>query len=332
MARAESAITGKAILVTGAGGFIGSHLVERLVALGARPRALVRYTSRGDAGWLTGSPAAKHVQIVRADITDRMAVGRAVDGCEIVIHLAALIGIPYSYEAPASYVRTNVEGTLALLEAARVAGVSRFVHTSTSEVYGSARYAPIDEGHPLQAQSPYSATKIAADKLVESFHYAFGLPAVIIRPFNTYGPRQSARAVVPTIITQTLRDGSVELGNVSPTRDLTYVADTVDGFVRACTADRVEGEVIHLGTGVEESIGDLAARIGRVLGRTIDVRVTGERTRPRGSEVDRLCADTTRARDLLGWSPAHTLDQGLRLTVDWIREHLHEYRTSGYAV
>jgi dTDP-glucose 4,6-dehydratase len=332
MAPAESPLSGKTVLVTGAGGFIGSHLTERLVALGARTRALVRYTSRGDAGWLTGSLAARDVEIFRADITDRAMVDRAMAGADVVLHLAALIGIPYSYDAPSSYVRTNVEGTVTLLEAARAAGVRRVIQTSTSEVYGTARHVPIDEEHPLQAQSPYSASKIAADKFAESFHRAFGLPVVTVRPFNTYGPRQSARAVIPTIITQALKGAMVELGNVTATRDLTYIDDTVDGFVRACTADAAIGLVINLGTGVEVSIAELVQRIGGILGQAIQVRVADERVRPSASEVDRLCAANDRARTLLGWTPVQSLDEGLRKTIAWIRDNASQYTTAGYAV
>src|SRR5438270_1319427 len=226
-------VSGKTVLVTGAGGFIGSHLTERLVALGARVRALVRYSSTGTWGWLDSSPVKRDIEVIAGDVADRDSVRRAVQGTEVVFHLAALVGIPYSYEAPRSYVRTNIEGTLNLLQAALDTGVHRFVHTSTSEVYGTARYVPIDEAHPLQAQSPYSATKIGADKLAETFHLSFGLPVVVVRPFNTYGPRQSARAVVPTIISQCLAGSQVKLGNLTPTRDLNFVTDTAEAFVKA---------------------------------------------------------------------------------------------------
>ncbi|MBZ5557433.1 MAG: GDP-mannose 4,6-dehydratase [Acidobacteriia bacterium] len=325
-------LANKTVLVTGAAGFIGSHLTERLVALGARTRILVRYTSRGDCGWLTGTPAAAGVEVFRADLGDRRVIANALRGADVVLHLAALIGIPYSYEAPSSYVRTNVEGTMNLLEAARDAGVSRFVHTSTSEVYGTAQSIPIGEDHPLCAQSPYAASKIAADKFAESFNRAFGLPVVTVRPFNTYGPRQSARAVVPTIVLQALDGGPVKLGNVTPTRDMIYVDDTVDGFIRAAGADAAVGSVINLGTGREISIRDLAAAIGRVVGRPLDLRVEEPRVRVPGSEVERLCASTSRARSLLQWEAATPLEEGLRRTVEWIRAHRHEYKVDGYAV
>jgi len=227
---------GKRVLVTGAGGFIGSHLTERLAQLGAKTRALVHYHASGSWGWLDGSPYQDEIEVVAGDVCDQESVRQAVEGREVVFHLAALIAIPYSYHAPKSYVRTNVEGTLHVLQAAREFGVARLIHTSTSEVYGTARYTPIDEAHPLQAQSPYAAAKIGADKLVESFHLSYSLPVVILRPFNTFGPRQSARAVVPTIIAQCLADSKVRLGNLSPTRDLTYVTDTIEGFVQAAEA------------------------------------------------------------------------------------------------
>jgi dTDP-glucose 4,6-dehydratase len=323
---------GKSVLVTGAGGFIGSHLTERLVLLGARTRVLLRYTSRGDLGWLTGTSVAAELEVFRADLSDHAVIARAMRGVDVVMHLAALIGIPYSYEAPASYARTNVDGTMNLLEAARDAGVSRFVHTSTSEVYGTARYVPIDEDHPLQAQSPYAASKIAADKFVESFHHAFGLPAVTVRPFNTYGPRQSLRAIVPTIIAQALDGGRIELGNVTPTRDLTFVADIVEGFVRAACSDAAVGTVVNLGTGREISIGELAEVIGRLVGRPIDIQADAQRMRPPASEVQQLCASTARAGEVLGWAPATSIEDGLARTIEWIRENQHQYQAARYVV
>lgn len=324
--------SGRRVLVTGAGGFIGSHLSERLVELGAEVRALVRYTSTGTAGWLDASPYRRDIEVISADITDREMVGRAVRGAEVVFHLAALIGIPYSYHAPESYVRTNVEGTLVVLQSALAAGVARVVHTSTSEVYGTARRVPIDEDHPLQAQSPYSATKIAADKLAESFHLSFGLPVTIVRPFNTYGPRQSARAVIPTIITQCLTQDAVRLGNLYPTRDLTYVADTVEGFIRAAGCPDAVGATINLGSGREISVGDLARLIAGLVGRPVAVETQEERVRPASSEVERLLADTSRARTLLGWEPQVSLSEGLRRTIDWVSLHLDRYRVGEYAV
>lgn len=324
--------SGRRVLVTGAGGFIGSHLAERLVELGAEVRALVRYTSMGSAGWLDTSPYRREMEIIRADITDREMVGRAVRGTEVVFHLAALIGIPYSYHAPESYVRTNVEGTLVVLQAALACDVGRVVHTSTSEVYGTARRVPIDEDHPLQAQSPYSATKIAADKLAESFHLSFGLPVTTLRPFNTYGPRQSARAVIPAIITQCLTGDVVRLGSLHPTRDLTYVADTVEGFIRAAQCVEAAGATINVGSGQETSIGDLARMITELAGRPVAIETQEERVRPATSEVERLLADNRRARALLGWTPQTSLTDGLQRTIEWLSEHLDRYRVGEYAI
>lgn len=323
---------GKSVLVTGAGGFIGSHLTEELVRAGAQVRALVHYNALGTWGWLDSSPLKGEVEVVAGDIIDRDSVKQAVLGREVVFHLAALIAIPYSYRAPSSYVRTNVEGTLNVLQAARDLGVSRLVHTSTSEVYGTARYAPIDEAHPLQGQSPYSASKIGADKLAEAFHLSFGLPVVTVRPFNTFGPRQSARAVIPTIITQCLSGDSVRLGNLSPTRDLNFVANTVDGFLRAGEAAEVEGRTINLGSNREISIGDLAHLIAKMTGRSVRIESEGRRLRPEKSEVGRLLADNRLAGELLGWQPAVSLEEGLELTIAWMREHLSGYRPGAYSV
>ena len=322
----------KRVLVTGAGGFIGSHLVERLVSLGARTSAFVRYSSAGSWGWLDQSPVKDDVEVVAGDIRDQDSTQRAVEGMEIVFHLAALIAIPYSYHAPLSYVRTNVEGTLNVLQSAIRNDVSLVVHTSTSEVYGTARSVPINESHPLQGQSPYSATKIGADKIAESFNLAFGLPVVTVRPFNTYGPRQSARAVIPTIVTQALANEPIRLGNISPTRDLNYVADTVEGFIKAAESPKAVGEVINLGTGREISIGELAATIVRTLGTDLPVISDRERVRPEGSEVERLCADANKARKLLGWEPTHTLEEGLSRTIEWIRENNERYRPGVYTI
>jgi NAD dependent epimerase/dehydratase len=323
---------GKQVLVTGAGGFIGSHLAERLVEEGARVRALVHYNSLGSWGWLQDAPRRGDMDVRAGDIVDRDGVQHAMEGVECVFHLAALIGIPYSYHAPEAYVRTNVVGTLNVLQAARALGVGRVVHTSTSEAYGTARYVPIDEKHPLQGQSPYSATKIGADKLVESYHLSFGSPVVTVRPFNTFGPRQSARAVIPTIIAQALAGRPVKLGNLHPTRDLNYVANTVDGFVRAGEAPGALGGTFNLGTGREISVGDLAALIGRLAGRPLQVEGEPSRLRPEGSEVERLLADATRARDVLGWTPAVSLEEGLTRTIEWLSRHQHLYRADVYTV
>ena len=332
MAGSDLSWVDKKMLVTGAGGFIGSHLAERLVQLGARTRAFVHYNSIGTWGWLDHSPLKAEIEIIAGDISDRDSVQRAMQGVKVVFHLAALIGIPYSYHAPLSYVRTNVEGTLNVLQAALEANVERVVHTSTSEVYGTAQYVPIDEQHPLQGQSPYSATKIGADKLAEAFYCSFGLPVVTLRPFNTYGPRQSARAVIPTIITQCMVGDVIRLGNLHPTRDLSYVADTVEGFICATNSSKAIGQVVNIGSGQEISIGDLARKIAGLMGRAVEIRCENQRKRPEGGEVERLCAANGLAKELLGWEPRHTLDEGLRLTIEWIGEHLEYYRPDAYAV
>ncbi len=322
------------VLVTGAGGFIGSHLVERLVKEGAAVRAFVRYTSRPQAGFLDvlDGGAREAIEIVRGDLRDADAVAKATDGMERVFHLGALIGIPYSYVHPVETAETNVTGTLNVLLAARELGVERVVHTSSSEVYGTAQYAPIDETHPLQGQSPYSASKIGSDKLAESFNYSYGTPVTILRPFNTYGPRQSARAVIPTIITQALAGGEIKLGNLTPLRDFTYVSDTVDGFLRAATSEVAVGQTINLGTSTEISIGDLVEKIGAIVGSELTVSADAVRVRPPGSEVERLLSDNRRARELLGWEPEVSLDHGLRRTVDWIAEHPEHFRVGQYVV
>lgn len=323
---------GEVRLVTGAGGFIGSRLTERLVESGARVRAFVHYNALGTHGWLDSSPLASEVEVVAGDITDRDSVRDAMRGCEVVFHLAALIAIPYSYRAAASYVRTNVEGTLNVMQAARELGTGRVIHTSTSEVYGTARYVPIDEEHPLQGQSPYSATKIGADKIAEAFACSFGVPVVTVRPFNTFGPRQSARAVIPTIITQLFAGETVRLGNVHPTRDLNYIDNTVEGFLAAAEAPGVVGQTINLGSGREIAIGDLAVLIAKLMGRPIRVEAENERLRPGDSEVERLLASNEKARALLGWAPRVTLENGLERTIAWIEAHLERYRVGTYAV
>ena len=323
---------GRKVLVTGAAGFIGSHLVERLVELGTDTRALVRYTSSGSRGWLDASGTGEHVEVFAADICDGTVVERAIDGVDTVFHLAALIGIPYSYVAPPSYVRTNVEGTLTVLEAARRAGVRRVVHTSTSEVYGTARSVPMREDHPLQTQSPYAATKASADLLATAYHRTFGLGVTIVRPFNTYGPRQSNRAVIPTIITQALSGTEIKLGHLDPTRDFTYIDDTVDGFLRAGLADGVAGETFNLGSGAEISIAQLAAKVQQILGTRLPVVSETSRVRPDTSEVERLYADASRAASMLGWRPRVSLDDGLTRTIAWVKDHLDRYRVDVYGI
>lgn len=323
---------GKRVLVTGAGGFIGSHLAERLVAEGAAVRSFVHYNALGSAGWLDSSPVRGDVELAAGDICDRDSVRQAMQGVETVFHLAALIAIPYSYAAPASYVRTNVEGTLNVLQAARDKGVGCVVHTSTSEVYGTARQVPIAESHPLQGQSPYAASKIGADKIAEAFHLSYGVPVVTIRPFNTFGPRQSARAVVPTIIAQCLAGGPVRLGNTAPTRDLNYVANTVAGFVLAASNTSAIGKTINVGSGQEVSIRALAELISRLCGCDATFETDDARVRPATSEVMRLVADSTLARTLLGWKPAVDLEEGLSRTIEWIRSHPDGYRHDTYTI
>jgi dTDP-glucose 4,6-dehydratase len=323
---------GRRVLVTGAGGFIGSHLVEHLVEIGCKVRAFVRYTSRGHAGYLQESDSISHVDVVLGDLRDSDAVRSAVNGVDVVFHLGALIGIPYSYVHPQETVDTNVSGTLNVLLAVRDQESARLVHTSTSEVYGTAQEVPISELHRLHGQSPYAASKIAADQLAESFRLSYGVPVTTIRPFNTYGPRQSTRAVIPTIITQALKGRTVELGNLSPTRDFTYVSDTVNGFVSAATTAEAIGETINLGTSEEVSIGELVDLVGKVLGKNLEARVNATRQRPGGSEVERLLADRTLAREVLGWQPTIELREGLERTCRWIADRLDLYDSSAYGV
>ncbi|MFQ3633687.1 GDP-mannose 4,6-dehydratase [Roseiflexus sp.] len=321
-------------LVTGAGGFIGSHLVETLAARGYRVRAFVRYNGRGDPGLLRDLPRdlRAQVEIVFGDLRDSHAVREAARGVDTIFHLGALIAIPYSYIHPRETVETNVLGTLNVLEAARVHSVRRLVHTSTSEVYGTARAVPIGEDHPLQGQSPYSASKIGADKLVESFHLSFGIPAVTVRPFNTYGPRQSARAVIPTIIVQALTCSVVRLGDLRPTRDLNYVSDTVAGFLAAADRDEAIGRTINLANNDEISVGELAEKIIALVGRDVRIETDEARLRPATSEVFRLHGDNRLARELLGWQPLVSLEEGLRRTIDWIAQHIDRYDPLRYQV
>ena len=320
-------------LVTGAGGFIGSHLVEALVESGHDVRAFVRYNGRADPGLLRLLPRETYrgIEVVFGDLRDGDAVAGAVKGADVVYHLGALIGIPYSYVHPRETVDTNVQGTLNVLMAARDRG-ARVVHTSTSEVYGTARAVPMSETHPLQGQSPYSASKIGADMLVESFHRTFGLPAVVVRPFNTFGPRQSARAVIMAIIAQALTQDVVHLGDLRPTRDLVFVTDTVRGFQSAGSADAASGHVVNLASGHETSVGELAEKIIAIVGRPVRVVTESRRVRPADSEVWRLCGDNQKARTLLGWEPTVDLDEGLRRTVAWMRTHATQYDPASYEV
>jgi len=320
------------VLITGAGGFIGSHLTERLAELGATTRALVQYNSQGQRGWLEQSPWRNQIEFLAGDVRDAGSVHQAMRDVDVVFHLAALIAIPYSYQAPNSYVETNIVGTLNVLQAARALGTARLVHTSTSEVYGTARQVPITESHPIQGQSPYSASKIGADKLAESFHLSFQLPVVTVRPFNTFGPRQSARAVIPTIISQALAGRTVKLGKLSPTRDLNFVSNTVDGFLAAAVAPAAVGRTINLGSGREISIGDLAALIGRLLNQPLPLAQEEQRLRPEKSEVERLVADNSLALAVLGWQPRVTLEEGLAQTIQWMRDNQENYRPDAYAI
>jgi NAD dependent epimerase/dehydratase len=324
----------KKVLVTGAGGFIASHLVERLVEAGAQVRAFVRYNSRNDVGMLkTVSPDVfSRIEVVRGDLRDVEAVRNAVRGMDTVFHLGALIAIPYSYVNPREVVDVNVMGTLNVLLAARDFGVRRVVHTSTSEVYGTARYVPIDEAHPLQGQSPYSASKIGADRIAESFYRSFDLPVVTLRPFNTYGPRQSARAVIPTIITQALTRDEVKLGSLEPSRDFTFVVDTARGFMAAAEADDVLGEEVNLGNDNTIRIGDLAQKIFDIIGKTPSIVTDAQRIRPGKSEVMKLWASNKKAKERIGWEPSISLDEGLKQTIEWISAHLDLYRPDQYTV
>jgi len=316
------------VLVTGAGGFIGSHLTERLVQRGAQVRALVHYNSRNDWGLIEMLPEdiRDSIEIFPGDLTDASLVRRAVADCQMVFHLGALIAIPYSYQAPRQFIDTNVIGTLNVLQACLEERVEKLVHTSTSETYGSARYAPMDEEHPLQGQSPYAASKIAADKLAESFHCSFGLPVTTLRPFNTFGPRQSARAVIPTIISQALAGDTIRLGSLSPVRDFTYVADTVSAFIKVAESDQSIGDVFNAGTGRSVSIGEVAEAVVKLLDSRKEIVTDPERIRPAKSEVVALIADSTKAREVLGWEPQYSLQQGLLCTLEDIRQHLHRYK------
>jgi NAD dependent epimerase/dehydratase len=322
---------GRRVLVTGAEGFIGSTLVDRLVHEGADVRAFVHYKPYAERGWLAGRE--DDVDIQAGDVRDPGRVLTVVESCEVVFHLAALIGIPYSYVAPESYVQTNVMGTQNVAAACRRTGVARLVHTSTSETYGTARRVPIAEDHPLQPQSPYSASKIGADMMALSFHHAFNVPVTVVRPFNTYGPRQSARAVIPTILGQ-LHSGTTEihLGATSPTRDFNYVDDTVSGFLAVAACDRALGEVVNVGSGREIAIGDLVQLLIEITGHEARVVTDDARVRPGGSEVERLLCDNRRAREWAGWQPMVTLEEGLRRTSDWVQQHLDTVDPDRYQV
>ena len=334
-------LQGKRILVTGADGFIGSHLTEHLVRCGHQVRAFVLYDSFNSCGWLdeAANDIRDSLDVFAGDIRDPHGVRAAMQDCDVVLHLAALIAIPYSYHSPDTYIDTNIKGTLNIVQAARQLGVQRVVHTSTSEVYGTARFVPITEDHPLQGQSPYSASKIGADQIATSFHLSFGTPVSVIRPFNTYGPRQSARAVIPTIITQIAAGArQIRLGATHPTRDFNYVQDTVRGFVAVAESDAAVGQVVNVGSNYEVSIGDTASLIARLMGREVEFITDEQRLRPTSSEVERLWADNTRARELTGWGPQYAgldgLERGLRQTIAWFGEanNLRRYKAGRYNI
>ena len=325
---------GKQVLVTGAGGFIGSHLCEALVEAGAEVTAMIHYSSRSDWGNLEFlQPAYKNaLNVAAGNIEDSDFVARQVKGKQVVFHLAALIGIPYSYVAPRSYLRTNIEGTLNVIEAARHFDLERIVHTSTSETYGTALYTPIDEKHPLQGQSPYSASKIAADKMAESYYLAFGLPVSTIRPFNTYGPRQSARAVIPTIISQALSQPHIKLGSLDPVRDLNFVKDTVSGFIKIAESEQTIGQVTNVGYGKGITIGELAQTILDLMKVDKPIITDQDRVRPSKSEVYTLICNNKQAAEIAGWQPQYSLEQGLQETIDFVKANLNLFKTEQYSV
>ena len=328
-------MSNKTVLVTGADGFIGSHLTEMLVSRGAKVKALSLYNSFNDWGWLENTNCLDQIEVVCGDVRDPNFCREITKGIDVVFHLAALIAIPYSYIAPDSYVATNITGTLNMLQAARDNGIKRFLHTSTSEVYGTARFVPISEQHPLQAQSPYSATKIGADALAMSFFYTFGMPLTIVRPFNTYGPRQSARAVIPTIITQILTGKkSIKLGSLHPTRDFNYVEDTCRGFIGLAECDEAIGKTINIGSNKEISVGDLVKLIAEIAGSQVTIETDDQRMRPEQSEVERLWCDNTKIQGLFGFEPQVGLREGLTRTIEWLKhpDNLRKYKANIYNV
>jgi len=335
----KSSGSNKQVLVTGADGFIGSHLTEALVREGFKVRAFVYYNSFNSWGWLDhcGEDVKGQFEVFTGDIRDPHGVKSAMAGCDAVLHLAALIGIPFSYHSPSTYVETNINGTLNVLQAARDLDVSRIIHTSTSEVYGTAQFVPITEQHPLQGQSPYSASKIAADQLAYSFYSSFNLPVITLRPFNTYGPRQSARAVIPTIITQLANKvSSIKLGATTPTRDFSFVEDTVSGFISAINSEKGVGETINLGSNFEVSIGDTAKLVAEIMGVSVKISTDEERLRPENSEVERLWADNSKAIEMLGWKPSYAglngFREGLAKSINWFTqpENLKLYKSGIY--
>lgn len=332
--KVSSFLKGRQCLVTGAAGFIGSHVVEALVRAGASVQAMVHYNSFNSIGNLADIDPSlnRSVHIVHGDISDPFFVDSAVKGVEVVFHLAALIGIPYSYVAPHQYVTTNINGTMNILEASRKHSIEKVIVTSTSETYGTAQYVPQDENHPLQGQSPYSATKIGADKLAESYFLSFDLPVATIRPFNTYGPRQSARAIIPTIITQALSGPTIRVGSLSPQRDFNYVADTAYGFLAVAESGKTNGEVVNVGSGESISIGEVLERVQNIVGGSKEVVIDENRIRPEKSEVHRLQCDNAKIQRLTEWRPSVDIQQGLQLTVDWISANMDRYSTDEYVV
>ena len=321
------------ILITGAGGFIGSHLTEELVRQGEEIRAFVRYNSRDERGLLEDLPREiqNQIEVIPGDLKDPDGIKKAVKGCSKVFHLGALIAIPYSYIHPFDFIQTNVVGMAHLLNACLEEGtLERVIHTSTSEVYGTAQYIPIDEKHPLQAQSPYSASKIAADKLAESYYLSFGLPIATIRPFNTFGPRQSLRAIIPTIVSQAIHDKKIRLGNTIPRRDFLFVKDTIRGFIQLGKCERAVGKVVNIGTGTDISIEELVKKILGLIGKQGEIEVEDRRIRPEKSEVMQLLSDTRLAQKLFQWAPQYTLEDGLRETIEWYRKNIHRFKVGSY--
>lgn len=323
---------GKKVLITGSAGFIGSHLTERLLELGADVSGFVRYNSRDDLGFIKSLKGSEKINIIKGDIRELSTVKEAVKGQNIVLHLAASISVPYSIAQPSEVIETNIIGTLNVLTACKDENVEKVVVTSSSEVYGSAVYVPIDEKHPLQAQSPYAASKIGGDKITESFYKCYNLPIAIIRPFNTYGPRQSTRAVIPTVITQALTQNKILIGATDTFRDFTFVSDTVNGFIKIAESPKSIGEVINIGTGLDVSINDMIKKVVKIIGKDVKVVVDKKRLRPNKSEVTRLLANNEKAKNLLGWRPEISLDKGLKMTVDWMSNNINSYKPKGYNV
>lgn len=325
-------INGKSIFITGAGGFIGSHLTEKLVESNAEVKALVKYNSRNDWGMLEYLPdeTIDKIEVVNGNLRDFESIYAATKDVDIIFHLGSIIAIPYSYINPKETIETNISGTLNVLNAAKENEVEKIVHTSTSEVYGTAEYVPIDEKHPLKGQSPYSASKIGADKIVESYYLSYELPVATLRPFNTFGPRQSARAVIPTIIMQALKSKTIHLGSLTPTRDYTFVKDTANAFIKSAESDKSIGEVVNAGSNFEISIGDLAKKIFDLMNVDIEITTDKQRLRPEKSEVERLWCDNRKAKEILNWKPETSLDEGLKQTIEWIKNNLSFYKTNIY--